>query len=877
MVSPRVLWSRVRGTILASRQDRAIGDDIEAHLDLLAQEFEAKGLTPTEARLAARRAFGSVDSTTEAYRDQRGFRAVEAVAQDLRHAVRHLAGAPWFSAAVVATLSAGMGIALLVFAILNAMVLRPAPFERTDGLFVLTTRDARGRDRGVSYPDYLDWRAGLASFSEVAAFARVTMNLGGEGRPTERVEGAYLSAQTFGLLGVRPVLGRALGADDDSPGAAAVVVIAHGVWQDRFAEAPDVIGRSVRINGEPATVVGVMPKGFAFPLTGTLWRPLGQMPSVLQDARDARRLSVVARLADGVAAATAGAELKALGRSLVEAYPDTNTDVRPVAVGFQERYLGRVDQGPPLLLVVAAGLVLLIACATAAGLLAARASFRTPEIALRAALGGSRARLLAQLVTESLVLALIAGLVGLALARAGLSIFAAQTTNLGLPPWTTFTMDATVAGVAVGLVLLVTLVFGVAPAWKVSGTTDPRLPDDSSRSGRRTAAMTRPLVALQTALSVLVLSGTWTIANYSARLATRDDVIAASGITVGRLALDSTAYPTPERRAAYYDALRARLTGNPALASATIATAPPFAFADLRPLTIDGFSGDDTEPVFVVGIDRAYFDTIGLPVVRGRRLESNDEQVLAQSVVVNERFAARYFGSSDPLSRRIRLGANRYGDPATGPLTIVGVAANVRQAPIQDLQPVVYVPLPSERRAEAFVLARAAPGAAAGPALREAAAAVDQDVPLYNLMSLDHISRMSRWTPRTFGAGLSVVAVVALLLSTFGTYAVAAYAASRRVKEVGVRIALGAAPWDVIRTLAASSALTLAVGLGLGIAGTVVLTRLLRALLIEAGSGSALSIVLVPVLATAGISLLAVLIPAIRATRLDPLLVLRRD
>ena len=188
MVSPRVLWSRVRGTILASRQDREIGDDIEAHLDLLAQDFESKGLTPTEARLAARRAFGSVDGTTEAYRAQRGFRAVETVAQDLRHAVRHLAGAPWFSAAVVATLSAGMGIALLVIAILNAMVLRPAPFERPDGLFVLTTRDARGRDRGVSYPDYLKWRVGLASFSEVAAFARATMNLGGEGRPTERVE-----------------------------------------------------------------------------------------------------------------------------------------------------------------------------------------------------------------------------------------------------------------------------------------------------------------------------------------------------------------------------------------------------------------------------------------------------------------------------------------------------------------------------------------------------------------------------------------------------------------------------------------------------------------------------------------------------------------
>ena len=303
-------------------------------------------------------------------------------------------------------------------------------------------------------------------------------------------------------------------------------------------------------------------------------------------------------------------------------------------------------------------------------------------------------------------------------------------------------MDATVAAVAVGLIALVTLLFGVAPAWGVSGLTDPRLPDDASRAGRRTSAMTRPLVALQTALSVLVLSGTWTIAGYSTRLAARDDVIDASAITVGRLALDATAYPTPERRAAYYDALRTRLAGHPALAAVTIATAPPFAFADLRPLTIDGVREDDAEPVFVVGVDRTYFDTISLPVVRGRRLEPGDEQVSAQSIVVNERFAARYFGVSDPLSRRIRLGANRYGAPATGWLRIVGVAASVRQAAIQDLRPVVYVPLPSERRAEAFVLARAAPGAAIGPVLREAVAAVDDDVPLYNPTSLDHISRM---------------------------------------------------------------------------------------------------------------------------------------
>ena len=528
----------------------------------------------------------------------------------------------------------------------------------------------------------------------------------------------------------------------------------------------------------------------------------------------------MARLAPRVSHATAGAELAAMGRSLAETYPATNTEVHAVAVGFQERYLGRVDEGPPLLLVVAAGLVLVIACATAAGLLAARASFRAPEMALRAALGGSRVRLLGQLVAESLVLATLAGAAGLAVAAAGLRLFAAQTTDLGLPPWTEFTLDATVAAVAVGLIVAVTLLSGVAPAWRISGLTDPRLPDDASRAGRRTSAMTRPLVALQTALSVVVLSGTWTLTGYSARLAARDDVLDAPAITVGRLALDGSAYPTPERRAAYYDALRTRLAAHPAVAAVTIATAPPFAFADLRPLTIDGHTPEDTEPVLVVGVDRAYFDAIGLPVLRGRGLARDDEQVRARSVVVNERFAARYLGTSDPLVRRIRLGANRTATPGRSGWASWAWPRRCARRVISDLQPVVYVPLPSERRTEMFVLARAAPGATAGPALREGATAVDEDVPLYDLRSLDHISRMSRWTLRVFSAGLSVAALVALLLSTCGAYAVAAYAASRRVKEVGVRIALGASPGDVVRGLARGSAVTLLAGLGLGIAGT---------------------------------------------------------
>jgi putative ABC transport system permease protein len=874
----RQLVARLRALVGYAAAERALSDEVETHLALLADEFGRRGLPPADAMRAARRAFGGVDQMKEAYRDQRGFPAVESLGHDLRLAVRQLTAAPWFSAAVVTTLASGMGTAILVFAILNAMVLRPAPFHRPGDLIDLTTRTASGQLRGASYADFLEWRANLTSFTDLAAYAGATMNVGVPGRTTERVQGTFISAQAFDLLGDTPLLGRRFSVADDAVGAPAVVLLSHGVWLNLFGAAADVVGREVRVNGIPTTVVGVMEPGFSFPLTAAMWRPFAQMPEAVSEARDARRIGVVGRLASGHTLGSARAELATVGQALARAHPGTDAGIVPVATPFQERFLGRLSDEPPMILMAAATFVLLIACANAASLLFARSSFRHAEMALRSALGASRGRLIGQLVTESLVLAAVAGAVGTGLAVAGLRLFAAQTTDLGLPPWTRFTMDASVAGFAVVLVCLVAVGFGVAPAWRISGSTDPRVPADASRGGSRTLALARPLLAAQVALSIALLSATWMLSRHSSDLARADDVIDARTITVARVTLDAAAYPTPESRSAYYEALRSRLHAHPSLVAATIATAPPFHFADERPLAVESsVESDDPDTVLVVGVDRSYFATLGLPVVRGRGITLEDERPAASVAVVNERFAARYLGGHDPLSRRLKLGMNRSGDPGTDWLTVVGVVPSVRQVAMNEARPVVYVPRPAERRSEVFVLARPRPGVAAGPVLREQAAAVDPDVPLYDIQPLDHISRMSRWTARTFSAVLAMLGGLAVLLSSLGVYAVTAYGVTRRVKEIGVRMALGCTPRQVAALLARSTAGTLVAGLVCGAVGAAALTRLAYGTLLRSATTPSWPAVLAPVALVVVVSFIAVVIPTGRATRGDPVAALRRD
>ena len=438
------LFTRLADLVLVRSRDRRLDDEVRLHLELLTEDLVAAGWPPQRARDEARRRFGGVDQMKLRYRDRRGLAVVEALRQDLGFGLRLFARDRSLSLAIVSALALGIGATVTVFTILNAMLLRDVPFFRDpDRVMAIGSMDGRGRETGVSYDDFLDWRT-AAAFAGMSAYAGTNAVLADRDRPSDRVNGVYVSAGTFELLGAAPALGRSFQSADDRKEAPMVILLAHGPWVDRFGGDPGVVGRVVRVNGTSATVIGVMPPGFTFPLTGDLWMPLASMPGATAGTRDRRTLAVVGRLADGVSLKESRAQLGTLAEALARDHPATNAGVRPVIVPFVSRYLGTFTTPEPLLLLTTAVVLLVIACANASTLLLTRAAVRAREIALRAAIGASRARIVRQLLVESVLLAAVSGLCGVGLAAAAVRALETTTGELGMPAWTRFEMDGQV-------------------------------------------------------------------------------------------------------------------------------------------------------------------------------------------------------------------------------------------------------------------------------------------------------------------------------------------------------------------------------------------------------------------------------------------------
>ena len=438
--------ARIRAFFRTSDLDRDFEEELQSHVAMLTEDNVRRGMTPEQARRAALIRVGGAASLRERHREARGLPAFDTLLHDLRFALRLLIKDRWFTAAVVVALALGVGVNTTVFTVINGWNLRDLPVDEPGRLMHLGTRDAQGRTRGVSYLDFLDWRDGSRAFTGLAAYADTSMNLGVEGRPADHLAGCFVSANAFSALREHPIVGRDFRPEDDRLGAAPVIIIGHGVWTERFGADPSAIGRTIRVNGAPATIIGVMPPGFRFPYLAEVWQPLAQMPDLAAQPRDARAIGVFGRLADGVTLAQARAELSALATALAGQFPATNQGIQGTVVKFTEQYFGSITDGPPLIMMVAVGFVLLIACANAANLLLARAASRAPEISLRRALGASRGRIVRQLFVESLLLAALAGVFGLLLAWPLTRAIATETADFDLPYWARITFDGRVFG-----------------------------------------------------------------------------------------------------------------------------------------------------------------------------------------------------------------------------------------------------------------------------------------------------------------------------------------------------------------------------------------------------------------------------------------------
>ena len=872
------VWlARITGFLTARRRDARLDEEIRTHLEALTTDHEARGLPRREARLAAQRDFGGVAQVREAHRALAGLPWLDAVRRDFGVAVRRIVGEPAFSAAVVAALAIGIGGAVAVVGAVTAISRATPPFRDPAAVMAVATIDARGRRADVSWPDYVDWRDQTRGFEQMAAFAGALLALGSEGLAAERVIGSYVTANTFGLLGLVPMLGRDFDAADDRAGAVPVAILGADLWEWRFGNDPEVVGRVVTIDGIATTVVGIMPSDVTFPLQASLWLPMTQRPGLAALGRERRTTGVVARLASGIGRDAAAAELARLAAesSRLTAPAESPTGHRPTVVPFNERFLGRSDDPVPMALLGAAAMLLAIGCATAATLLFARSAFRVDEMAMRTALGATRGRLVQQLLMECTVLTAVAGAAALGGASVALAWFARVLSGAGLPPWVHFGVDGRVTLLAVAVCAIAVLLGGLAPAWRLAGAGLRQVPGGSrATSPAGTRRWIGGLVAAETALTLMLLAGAAHLGAAAVAIRRADQVIATDGVITAQVSVAGPAYATPAQRAAFYAQFLSRLRQRGELAAATVASTPPFSGTPLRRVAVDETSPEASARV--IGVDAGYFATLGLATTRGRLFTDAVHDPDGEVAVVNARFAAMHGGEATILARRLQIAPSPTEAPGGVWRTVIGVTPSVRQGAPPDAEPVIYLPLTAEPPANVYVMVRAASGTPVAQILRDELQAIDGGLPLYGWQPLAWYSEISGWTQRTVGSIVGTLGVLALTLAALGIYAVTAYAASRRTKEAGIRIAVGATEHDVVRLFVRGAMWPAAAGVALGLLGAVGLTRALQSLLPAAGpAGVAVTLVAATVVGVVAVA--AAVVPARRVAHRDPVTALRCD
>jgi predicted permease len=810
--------------------------------------------------------------------------------QDLRFATRLLVKDRWFTAVAAAALALGIGVNATVFTIVNAVLIRGLPFSDPDRIISVGGIDARGRPTGISRLDFVDWSEDNRTFSAMTLMIGSPFNVSDTeegGRPPEQYQGTYNSANMFGLLGVRPMLGRDFRAEDDRVGAAPTVILGYSVWKSRYNADPAILTRTIRVNSQAASVIGVMPPDMRFPFNNDLWMPVSVVaPELYNSKRNARNFQAICRLADGVTLAQAASEIESRSTRLARDFPDTNKDYKPSLMTFNTRVAGPQLRLIFLSLMGAVGFVLLIACANVANLLLGRAAGRSREIAVRVSLGASRWRIVRQLLVESLLLSLMGGLLGFGLSILGIRWFDTQVTaDVGKPYWMTFSMDPIVF-VFLGVVCLITAVlFGLAPALHVSKTDINEVMKEGG-GGRGGTGGPSALIVVEIALTLVLLAGAGFMMRSFLALYQMDRGIDSSRVLTMRLSLPLGKYPKPEPRTVLFQHLEDRLRSVSAIQASAVTSNLPMLGGALRQLFVEGRpdrSGERPPEVTVVSVSARYFDTLGIRVIRGRPLNDSDGTPGHEAVLVNQRFAAMHFAGEDPVGQRIRLvdatPARVYDPTPPMSVTIVGVVPTVRQRNFQepDPDPVAYVPYRADPQRFVFLVVRGQGEPAALTAIvREQMRAIEPDLPLFGILTLDQMLANMRFSFRVFGGMFAIFAVIALVLSAVGLYAVTAYSVAQRTQEIGVRMALGAQSQQVMWLVLRRSFLQLAVGLPIGIAGAFAVGRLMQSVLAQTSGRDPLTIAAIAMVMSL-VSLAACLWPARRATRLDPVAALRNE
>ncbi|HVF41564.1 MAG TPA: ABC transporter permease, partial [Pyrinomonadaceae bacterium] len=834
-----ILSDRLRALTGREAVIRDIDEELRLHIELETESNVRRGMSHSEARRAARLSFGNFDVMRDAAYGVRGGGLMETIWQDVRYGARVLAKHKGFTIVAVLTLALGIGANTAIFSVVNELLLRPLPYRDAASLVMLWEVSPSGnRQNNISRANFLAWREQAKSFESMAAFYDARLNLTGVGEP-EELSVQLATPELFHVLGVEPILGRAFTAEDGRPGTPDVAVLSYGLWQRSFGGDRGVVGRPVTLNGAPVTVIGVMPANFQWHIrakSGTgrpaeMWSVL-PMPDAPPDSSTMRGrfLSSVARLKDGVTTEQADAEMQTIAARLAEEFPRNNKGRSADALPVREQFVG--DVRPVLwLLLGAVGFVLLIACANVANLLLARAASREKEIAVRTALGARRTRIMRQLLTESVLLAALGGLLGLGLAWWGIQALVAiaprelvSVQGVGL--------NLTVLGWTLGVTLLTGIIFGLAPAVEATrvdlNDTLKEGGKGSSGQSARSRAVRSVLVVAEVALALVLLVSAGLLVKSFVRMRSIDTGFDTENILTMVVRLPSAKYSDDPQQVAFFRQALERVRALPGVRSAGMVNFLPLygGLASATSFTIDGRPEPPPgeKPGTAVRVaDSDYFATMDIPVLRGRNFTDFENAEARHVVIVSDSFARKFFPGEDPVGRRVNI--NMFEEP--NPTEIIGVVGDVRSDSVtKEDEPTAYFPHPELAYPFMTLTVRTAgdPSEMA-PAVRREISAIDPDQPVSDVRTMtqvmaDTVGR-ARFSTLLFG----LFAGLATLLAAVGIFGVMNYSVTLRTREIGLRMALGAQPARVLVLVLRQGLLLTLAGIGIGLVGALALTR----------------------------------------------------
>ena len=807
---------------------------------------------------------------------------MESLFSDIRYAIRSIIKRPGFTTIAVVTLALGIGANTAIFSAINALLLKPLPIPDQDRVVAIWDKNpSRGVEHNeVAFANYLDWRAQNHSFEHLALERWWSTNLTGGDTP-ERIQGFLVTANFFDLLRIKPVKGRTFIEGENDPGKDRVAVIAYSLWQRRFGADPNIVNRTITTNNIPRTVIGVLPEGFNYPKGAEIYAPIAMTPELIK-SRGNHSYYVIGRLKDGVTLPGAQADIDTITGRLATQYPDSNVGLGATVYSIVADTT-RIYSTAMWIMMAAVGFVLLIACANVANLMLARASGRRKEIALRAALGASRWRIVRQLLVECMIIAVLGGAAGIVVAFWGIDLLRAANPGEAAKyadGWKNFGVNYQVLAFTFGLSLLSGFVFGLAPAWQVS---KPNVNDALKEGGRQGGGgashrLRNLLVVSEIALSLMLLIGAGLFIRSFAALLKSDPGFNPEGIITANLNLPVAKYKDEPQRAAFYTDLVQRVKTLPGVQSAAVVNYIPLGGSNSSDVFLIEGAPEPKAGQENVGRYRVctpdYFQTMGISILKGRGFSDQDKAGLLPVVVVNETLARKYWPAGDALGKRIRF----YGPLERAPwMEIVGIIQDVKHELNSPVTPEYYLPHSQDSWNAMVLVARTSvdPGSIAAP-IRQQVLAIDKDQPVFDVKTMKEVRAISISVYSIASVTMTVFAIVALLLAAVGIYGVMAFAVSQRTQEIGIRMALGARALDVLKLVLRNGMFLAVIGAIVGLAGAFAITRFMSSLLFGVSPTDIVTFASV----TAGLLLIALLacyLPARRATKVDPLVALRYE